>query len=78
LLFNLIEMIANGIYGNDSTNNRERFSVFIESQCDWPDANRVSIQQLQISALLFFITQVGFFCNETLIPLEFTFRFYQI
>lgn len=47
LLFNLIEMMAHGVYGNDIGNgNRIRFERFIISFCGWEDADRVSIQQL--------------------------------
>ena len=45
LLFNLIEMMANGVYGT-KLNNRDRFTSFIAEFCAWPDGNRVSIQQL--------------------------------
>ncbi|WP_096201612.1 hypothetical protein [Bacillus sp. FJAT-45350] len=46
LLFNLIEMIANGIYGSQNLSKRQRFLHFIENFSEWEDANRVSMQQI--------------------------------
>lgn len=48
LRFALLEVLATARYPHDRSNGR-RFMALIRTFSDWPDADRVSLQQLQVS-----------------------------